>query len=371
MTNSFQTISVTLPDRDYRIFVGSGILGDVHDLISDLIYKQILIVSNDRVKSLYQDIVVDQLTQYQLNTVLLPDGEVYKTLENCMTIIDELALQQHHRDTLIIALGGGVVGDMTGFAAALYQRGVRYIQIPTSLLAQVDSSVGGKTAVNHALGKNLIGAFHQPSRVIIDIETLKTLPEKEFLAGIAEVIKYGAIMDTVFFDWLEENQRSILNKETPILIEMISRCCKLKAEIVNQDEREAGIRALLNYGHTFGHAIEQLTDYKLWLHGEAVAMGMIMAADLSWRMGVLARRDAKRLKSLIGMFGLPVCPPLGFKADAFFSVMMRDKKNLNGLMRFIILENLGKARIVALPEAIKDERLYQTLTQFEKLCDGE
>jgi 3-dehydroquinate synthase len=297
-----------------------------------------LVVSNETVAPLYLDKLKANLGGRKIHTVSIPDGESFKTLSTLQLILDELVRLGANRDTTIIALGGGVVGDIAGFAAACYMRGVAYLQVPTTLLAQVDSSVGGKTGVNHEQGKNLIGAFHQPGLVLIDTDTLQTLAPREFRAGIAEVIKYGAIADPEFFAWLESNIAGLLEKRPEILAHAIRRCCELKAEVVAEDERESGRRAILNFGHTFGHAIEHCAGYGEWLHGEAVAAGMAMAAELS---GIDAG-DLKRLTDLISAAGLPTRPP-PITSKRWLEAMGMDKKVKNKTLRFVLLRSLGEA----------------------------
>jgi 3-dehydroquinate synthase len=294
----------------------------------------------------------------QVDTVILQDGERYKTLETLNEIFTQLIQCQHDRKTTLIALGGGVVGDMTGFAAASYQRGVPFIQVPTTLLAQVDSSVGGKTAVNHSLGKNMIGAFYQPRAVIIDTNTLSTLPDREFRAGLAEVIKYGLIADPAFFTWLEQQKQALLARDAEALAYAIQRSCINKAEVVSADETEQGIRAILNLGHTFGHAIETFQQYKDWLHGEAVAAGMHMAANLSLLAGKISADDLQRITALLADCGLPVQPPSDMTADDFLNLMVRDKKVLDGQLRLVLLNSIGNATVSA---DFESKWLHQTL----------
>jgi 3-dehydroquinate synthase len=306
----------------------------------------------------------DQLSGVQVDTVILQDGERYKNLETLNEIFTQLIDSQHDRKTTLIALGGGVVGDMTGFAAASYQRGVPFVQVPTTLLAQVDSSVGGKTAVNHSLGKNMIGAFYQPRAVIIDTDTLSTLPDREFRAGLAEVIKYGLIADRDFFTWLEDNQQALLTRDAEALAYAIQRSCINKAEVVSADETEQGIRAILNLGHTFGHAIETFQQYRDWLHGEAVAAGMVMAAHLSLLAGKISAQDLQRTTDLIAACGLPVQPPPNMTADDFLNLMVRDKKVLDGQLRLVLLNSIGSATVSA---DFESKWLQQVLTDS---CQG-
>ncbi|MBK1700039.1 3-dehydroquinate synthase [Thiococcus pfennigii] len=302
-----QTIEVALGERSYPIRIGTGLIGDPACYAPYLAGSQVLIVTNETVAPLYLEPVRAALAGRQVEAVVLPDGEQYKTLEVVGRIFDVLLGRRFARDCTLVALGGGVVGDMAGFAAACYQRGVPFIQVPTTLLAQVDSSVGGKTGVNHPLGKNMIGAFHQPRAVIADTATLDTLPDRELAAGLAEVIKYGLIRDAGFFAWLEARMGALRARDPAALAEAIARSCRCKAEIVAADEREAGQRALLNLGHTFGHAIETGAGYGAWLHGEAIAAGMCLAADLSRRLGWLAGADVERIRALIAAADLPAC----------------------------------------------------------------
>lgn len=346
-----KTITVNLGDRSYPIIVGNGLLDGGFDLSGFVAGDDCLIVSNVTVAPLYRDRVLANLAGKKVTTIELPDGEIYKNVGTMETVLDGLVETGANRDTTIIALGGGVVGDITGFAAACYMRGVAFIQIPTTLLAQVDSSVGGKTGVNHPEGKNLIGAFHQPRTVMIDTDTLATLPDRELKAGLAEVIKYGAICDLDFFDWLEDNMQALLDKRPETLAHAIQRSCELKAEVVAEDEREAGRRAILNFGHTFGHAIEHCRGYGDWLHGEAVAAGMIMAAELS----NIAASDVTRLRTLIAAAGLPIGPP-AIAADDWMRAMGMDKKVQQKKLRFVLLRKLGDAHIT---ESYNAERLKQ------------
>ena len=335
-----ETLTVDLGERSYPIVIGSGLLGGGHDLAGHIRGPDCLIVSNETVAPLYAASLEACLGDKRISTIDLPDGETYKTLDTAASVIDRLVDSRAGRDTTVIALGGGVVGDIAGFAAASYMRGVDFVQVPTTLLAQVDSSVGGKTGVNHPGGKNLIGAFHQPTIVLIDTDTLATLPDREFSAGLAEVVKYGAIADRAFFDWLEDNAARLVARDDDALRTAIRRSCELKAAVVAEDEREAGRRAILNFGHTFGHAIERCQGYGEWLHGEAVASGMVMAARLSG----LPDRDVDRLVRLIAACKLPVEPPPIAAAD-MLSAMGLDKKAAGGRIRFVLLDELGSARL--------------------------
>ena len=339
-------VNVELKERRYPIYIGEGLLKD------ETCYPlkkgdKVMIVTNPTVAQYYLETVTQTLEKIgcQIESVLLPDGEKYKTLDSLNLIFTALLKHNHGRDTTIIALGGGVIGDVAGFAAASYQRGVRFIQIPTTLLAQVDSSVGGKTAVNHELGKNMIGAFYQPSTVIIDTLTLNTLPKREVNAGLAEVIKYGAILDYAFFEWLEAHIDELVALNQHSLQHCIARCCQIKADVVARDETEKGDRALLNLGHTFGHAIETHLGYGNWLHGEAVAAGTMMAAVLSEQLGDLSFEDVARLEKLLARANLPTVSPDTMQPDDYLPHMMRDKKVLAGKLRLVLLKALGQAYV--------------------------
>jgi 3-dehydroquinate synthase len=343
---STERLNIELGERSYPIFIGSGLLDDSHLLSEHIVARDLLVVTNEQVGPLYYRRLEAALAPKRVRSVVLPDGEVYKTLEVATRIFDALIDERMNRDAVIVALGGGVVGDMAGFAAACYQRGIDYVQIPTTLLAQVDSAVGGKTAVNHPGGKNLIGAFHQPRCVIADIDTLTTLPDRELYAGLAEIVKYGLIRDPEFFAWLEANAQALLAKDPAALRFAISRSCSIKAEIVGIDERENGLRAILNLGHTFGHAIEAAMGYGNWLHGEAVAAGMVQAADLSKRLGWLSERDYTRAVVLLEKLHLPTeSPRIG--AQHARELMGMDKKVLAGKLRLVLLRSLGDAIVTA------------------------
>ena len=336
----YVSVEVDLGERSYPIIIGSGLLGGGFDLSEYVGSGDCLIVTNVTVGPLYLNALEADLGDRKIDSIALPDGEAHKTLATVESVLDRLVANRAGRDTTLVALGGGVVGDITGFAAACYMRGVAFIQVPTTLLAQVDSSVGGKTGVNHPSGKNLIGAFHQPNIVLIDTSTLSTLPDRELKAGLAEVIKYGAIADVEFLGWLEDNIDAILDKDVTVLAHAIRRSCELKAEVVADDEREAGRRAILNFGHTFGHAIERCQGYGDWLHGEAVAAGMLMAAEIS----DISSADRNRLRTLISRAGLPVEPP-AIGADPIFEAMGLDKKVVANKLRFVVLDSLGSARV--------------------------
>ncbi len=339
-------LNVDLGERSYPIFIGSGLYAGAArpELLQPYIKgQQVAVVTNETIAPLYLDRVRNLLDGFDLTEVILPDGEAFKNLATLERVFDGLIEARHTRKTTLIALGGGVVGDITGFAAAAYQRGVDFIQIPTTLLSQVDSSVGGKTGVNHSLGKNMIGAFHQPNVVLIDTDSLNTLPEREFSAGVAEVIKYGLICDDSFYQWLQANIERIMARDREALTYAIHRSCSDKAQVVAEDEKESGLRAILNLGHTFGHAIETHTGYGEWLHGEAVAVGMVMAAELSCRLGRIARAEVQEVVAILKAANLPVEPPEGMSPDRFVELMSVDKKVLDGKLRLVLLEQIGKA----------------------------
>lgn len=342
-----KTLTVELGERSYPIHIGPGLLDRPELLLPQIPGRQVMVVTNDTVAPLYLSRIQGTLNGLQHSAVILPDGEQYKTLEVLNRIFDALLERRFNRGCTLVALGGGVIGDMAGFAAASYQRGIHFIQIPTTLLAQVDSSVGGKTGVNHPLGKNMIGAFYQPRCVIADTDTLNTLEDRQLAAGMAEVIKYGLIRDADFFLWLEENIDALNGRDTSALIHAIERSCACKAEIVAADERESGQRALLNLGHTFGHAIETGTGYGSWLHGEAVAAGMVLAAQLSARQGWLAQPDVERIERLLVRARLPVRPPSEISADRFLELMAVDKKVLDAGLRLVLLKAIGEAVVSA------------------------
>ena len=341
-----QTLTVSLGDRAYPIFIDQNLFHR-SSLLSEYCRDQVFVVTNTTVAPLYLKSLLQALGSFvkKIEYVVFPDGEAFKTLETLNTIFSQLLEKTYNRNATLIALGGGVVGDMTGFAAASYQRGVDFVQIPTTLLAQVDSSVGGKTGVNHPLGKNMIGAFYQPKAVFIDVDCLSTLPPRELSAGLAEVIKYGLIYDFNFFEWLELNITSLLAGDKDNLSYAIKRSCEIKAEVVAQDEREGGIRAILNLGHTFGHAVETSQGYGNWLHGEAVGIGMVMAADLSFREGWISEVLFLRAKKLIAAAGLPLTTPKGMTPDDFLKYMAVDKKNLDGNLRLVLLNGNGKSLV--------------------------
>jgi 3-dehydroquinate synthase len=362
---TMHTLTVELGERSYPIYIGSGLLGQTGLLPPHIHGKRAVIVSNKVVAPLYLDKLKSALGAIEADVVVLPDGEHSKTLETMNLIFDTLLTNRHERSTTLIALGGGVTGDITGFAAAVYQRGVNFIQVPTTLLSQVDSSVGGKTGVNHPLGKNMIGAFYQPQCVLIDIDVLASLPERELQAGLAEVIKYGLLGNAGFFNWIEQNIDGLLARNPELLAQAVRISCEEKARIVAADEKEGGIRALLNLGHTFGHAIEAAMGYGNWLHGEAVATGMVMAADLSRRLGWINADDALRARALIERAGLPVCPPATMTAEQFMDLMAVDKKVQSGKIRFVLMRGIGDAVVES---AIAPELLQQTLNAGNTLC---
>lgn len=355
-----KTLNVDLGDRSYPIYIGAGLIDRAELLRGHIRGRQVMIVTNETVAPLYLHKLRPGLDGLQYSEIVLPDGEQFKTLDILSQIYDRLLEDKHNRSTTLVALGGGVIGDMTGFAAASYQRGVDFIQIPTTLLSQVDSSVGGKTGVNHPLGKNMIGAFHQPRCVIADIDTLRTLSPRELSAGIAEVIKYGLICDAPFYHWLEKSVDVLMACNQAALSEAIYRSCENKARVVASDEREAGVRAILNLGHTFGHAIETAQGYGNWLHGEAVATGMVMAADLSCRMGWIQAEQVIKLKALLARAKLPLLPP-AMNRQQFLSLMAVDKKVLDGRLRLVLLKAVGEAFVTS---EIKLADITATLNAF-------
>lgn len=347
MSLLMHTLHVELGERTYPVYIGRDLLDDSNLLAQHIAGSQVVIISNETVAPLYVERVRSALGARQLITeIVLPDGEQYKSLDTLSVIFDRVMADKHSRNTTFVAVGGGVVGDITGFAAACYQRGVNFVQVPTTLLAQVDSSVGGKTAVNHPQGKNMIGAFYQPQAVLIDINTLQTLPAREFSAGLAEVVKYGLISDEPFYRWLQEHMSRLLAREEAALAEAIERSCATKAQVVAADEREGGIRAILNFGHTFGHAIETGQGYGKWLHGEAVATGMLLALDLSARRGWIDSGEVDDFRELLLGMHLPVAAPDNMDAETFLSLMAHDKKVIDGKLRLILLQSIGAACIV-------------------------
>ena len=349
-----KTLNVSLGERSYPIYIGSGLLKKPELFKPWITGKSVFVVTNTTVWPLYSKTLIQTISgdAKSVHEIVLPDGESYKDWATLQKIFDALLTHGADRKSVLIALGGGVIGDMVGFAAASFMRGIRFIQVPTTLLAQVDSSVGGKTGINHPLGKNMIGAFHQPVAVIADLNTLKSLPPRELSAGLAEVIKHGAIADAEFFDWIEVHHQELLSCDSSAMSHAVERSCEIKSA----DEKESGIRAILNFGHTFGHAIESGLGYGEWLHGEAVGCGMVMAADLSSRLGYLNAEEVSRIKKLIAAMGLPdSAPKLG--NDRFFDLMRIDKKSEGGEIRYITLEKIGKAKIEAVDDAIVEQVL--------------
>ncbi len=339
------TIDVALAERSYPIRIGAGLLADAAGWRAAIGGRHVLVVTNDTVAPLYLDRIRAGLDGFTHAALVLPDGEVHKTLAQCGTVFEALARLGANRDATILALGGGVIGDLAGFAAACWMRGIDFVQMPTTLLAMVDSSVGGKTGVNLPAGKNLVGAFHQPRAVVADTGTLATLPPREYRAGLAEVVKYGAIGDAAFFAWLEANADALNARDDAALIEAIASSCRHKAAVVARDEHEQGDRALLNFGHTFGHALETDGGYGTLLHGEAVAIGMLLAARLSTHLGLAADDDTERLERLLAALGLPTAPPPSDPAR-LLALMQLDKKNLGGRLRLILWRGIGRAGIV-------------------------
>lgn len=354
-------IEVQLEERSYPIYIGGNILADQKLVRNQLSSNQILVVTNETIAPLYLSVIEQYLNEFDYDVLILPDGESYKSLDSFNQVITRLMEKKFNRTCLLIALGGGVIGDLTGFVAASYQRGVKFIQIPTTLLAQVDSSVGGKTAVNHPLGKNMIGAFYQPQSVFADTSVLSTLPDREYSSGLAEVIKYGLIRDLAFYDWLESNIEALMNRENEALIYAIERSCINKAEVVAEDERESGIRAILNLGHTFGHAIETGLAYKHWLHGEAVGCGMLMAADLSMRLGLISEEKVARVKVLLERANLPTRIHKDIQLKQMLENMKVDKKAKDGVVYLILLNDIGEAIVTS---DYTEQVLIETINHF-------
>ena len=359
-TPSFQQVSVDLGDRSYPIHIGSGLLTDPQRYAALPKASSALIVTNTVVAPLYLEALKGVLSQRYaaVHTVILDDGEATKNWDSLNAIFEGLLSRACDRKSILFALGGGVVGDMTGFAAACYMRGVPFVQVPTTLLAQVDSSVGGKTAINHPLGKNMIGAFYQPLAVVCDLDTLKTLPPRELSAGLAEVIKYGPIVDMAFLDWIEAHLDALMACDTETMAYAVKRCCEIKADVVSQDEREGGLRAILNFGHTFGHAIEAGMGYGAWLHGEGVGCGMVMAAALSQKMGLADQAFVDRLTRIVQRAGLPVKAPVLDAQDnvgRYMALMRVDKKADAGQIQFILVDGKGKATAGPAPDALVAE----------------
>ncbi len=361
-----KTLNVDLGDRSYPIYIGQNLISQ-QSLISKHIHgNQVLVVTNETVAPLYLEQTLLSLADFECQTVILPDGEQYKNLDILARIYDALLEHRFDRQCTLVALGGGVIGDMTGYAAASYQRGVNFVQIPTTLLAQVDSSVGGKTGVNHPLGKNMIGAFYQPQCVIADTDTLNTLDDRQLSAGMAEVIKYGLIRDAAFFEWLEQNMQNCLQRDPVALTYAIDVSCKTKARVVTEDEHESGVRAILNLGHTFGHAIETGMGYGNWLHGEAVAAGMMMAADLSCRMSNITSAELNRIRDLVSAAKLPVLAPNDISVAQFLELMAVDKKVIAGQLRLILLQTINHAIITnEFDSALLNETLEHVRTDSQ------
>ncbi|MDO1509906.1 MULTISPECIES: 3-dehydroquinate synthase [unclassified Neisseria] len=357
-----RTLTVETPSHQYPIFIGENLLAQADTLLRPYIGKKAAIVTNETIAPLYLHTLQTALDKLGIPhfSIVLPDGEQYKDWQTLNLIFDGLMQNRAERKTTLIALGGGVIGDMVGFAAATYQRGAPFIQIPTTLLSQVDSSVGGKTAINHPLGKNMIGAFYQPQAVLADLSTLGTLPRRELSVGMAEVIKYGALGDIDFLEWLEQNITALMRQDQAVLTEAVYHCCRMKADIVAQDETEQGIRAWLNLGHTFGHAIEAEMGYGVWLHGEAVAAGMVLACRLSEQLGRLKSKDTERIAALLEKAELPVAPPR-FDFEKWIAHMQHDKKVCSGVMRFVGLNRLGEANITEITDT---EILRKTLQPY-------
>lgn len=359
-----RTLHVALDERSYPILIDTGLIGRADALTPYLAGQQVMIVTNETIAPLYLEKLCASLPDHlEVRTLVLPDGEQYKTIEQVSRIWDALLEASFNRRCTLIALGGGVIGDMVGYAAASYQRGVAFIQVPTTLLSQVDSSVGGKTGVNHPLGKNMIGAFWQPKAVLVDIETLKTLPRRELSAGLAEVIKYGLIRDEAFLTWLEENMTALLNVEPAVVAEAIAQSCQIKADIVAEDETEQGVRALLNLGHTFGHAIEAHQGYGNWLHGEAVGTGMAMAATLSSRLGWIDDAALARSLAVIKSAELPLAAPANMSSEDFLTRMRLDKKNIDTRLRLVLLSALGDACV---SDATPNDILLSLLNDYPR-----
>ena len=358
-----KTLEVSLEDRSYPIYIGENLLTHAGLLKEHIYGSEVLIVSNTTVAPLYLQQLLESLVDYRCESVILPDGEEFKNLDVLNQIFDALLSFRFSRKVTLIALGGGVIGDMTGFAASCYQRGVAFIQIPTTLLSQVDSSVGGKTAVNHALAKNMIGAFYQPQCVIADTSTLNTLEDSQLSSGLAEVIKYGLINDPEFFDWLELNMAALRDREPASVAQAIERSCHDKADLVAKDEFEQGVRALLNLGHTFGHAIEAGMGYGTFLHGEGVSVGLVMAADLSYRMDWIKLNDVNRIKNILLAAGLPISVPKGMSSERFISLMSVDKKVQDDHIRLILLKGIGQAII---SDDYSSDKLAETLAAFQQ-----
>ncbi len=343
-----KTFNVQLEERSYPIYIGTDLLSEAELMVKHIHSEHVFVISNEKVAPLYLDKVLNSFKKFKCDYHVLPDGENFKNIDSMQAIYNSLIEKHYDRNTTLVALGGGVIGDLTGFAAATYQRGINFIQVPTTLLAQVDSSVGGKTGVNHPLGKNMIGSFYQPRCVIADLSTLKTLDDRELSAGIAEIIKYGLIRDPEFFSWLEKNIEKLINRDPEALAYAVHRSCENKAQIVAEDELEkSGRRALLNFGHTFGHAIETSVGYGVWLHGEAVAYGMLMAMRLSVKQGWLDEQDYTRVENLLDKANLPIQAPKNIIAENFMQHMSVDKKVRGGKLYLVLLKSIGEAILTA------------------------
>ncbi len=341
------SISVTLPLNEYPIYIGQQLLNDHSILDASIQGHQVMVVSQENIATYYLPVLMEVLKKYDCHTVLLKEGEQYKDLDQWQKILDELIQHQHERSTTLIALGGGMIGDLTGFAAACYLRGVNYIQIPTTLIAQVDAAIGGKTGVNHRSGKNLIGVFYQPKCVISDVDVLRTLPRREFIAGLAEVVKYGLILDKDFFSWLEDNVQQLLAQQSIALLHVVTTCSRIKSNVVIRDEREQGIRSLLNFGHTFGHALEVANHYDDLLHGEAVGLGMMIASKLSATIGWISKAECNRIQKLFLQLGFMVAPKKFPNPDEFLQLMRSDKKMKSGKQNYILLKSIGNAEMTS------------------------
>jgi 3-dehydroquinate synthase len=361
MNIEVECVRINLAERSYDIHIGSGLTGRPETYAGLPSSAVAAIVTNRTVAPLFAERLASALQPSfdRIQIIELPDGEAHKDWSTLNTIFDALLETACDRKTILFALGGGVIGDITGFAAACYMRGIAYVQVPTTLLAQVDSSVGGKTAINHPLGKNMVGAFYQPLRVVADLDSLSTLPQRELIAGLAEIIKYGPIADDAFFVWIEENLDALLARETAALTHAIKRSCEIKALVVSQDERESNVRAILNFGHTFGHAIEAGLGFGKWLHGEAVGCGMVMAAELSHRLGLIDSRYSNRIRKVVERSGLPILgPKLG--TARYLELMRVDKKSVDGEIRFVVIESPGRAGVRAATDALVEQILHDT-----------
>ncbi len=361
MRETLETVTVDLGPRSYDIFIGQGLLGSLGDRIKSTgLHGRAGILTNDTVGPIYGKRAAESIrgAGYEVSTLSLPDGEKFKTIESMARIYDWLLKEGFDRKSFVVALGGGVIGDMAGFAAATFMRGIDFVQVPTTLLAQVDSSVGGKTGVNRPLGKNMVGAFHQPRLVLADVDTLNTLPKEEFVSGLAEVVKYGVIRDAEFFSWLEDNAEAVLEMKPKALAHLIKTSCEIKAEVVGADEREGGLRAILNFGHTVGHAVESLTDYTGYRHGDAVAIGMAAAARLAHAQGLCGPEVPERLMALLSRFGLPTEFPKNLDPDSVLKSIGHDKKAENGRVKFVLPERIGK---VVITKEWGDEKLTGAL----------